>query len=432
MMESDKNLTDYQGGKTMSTKDTKSNFGSKGWLMIVLAGIFFYFYSGMCTDGLNTIVSSFSAEHGLEEAAVLAITTPASWLGLLGSIFWAWFIYKFSIRKGALATGLLGGISYMLYGVVSSVMGFGVVTALVNFMGMGFCWTVADALIASWFPTKKGLALGWATMGQNLASATFVLLLTVFAAKTNLAGSFYIMGALLAVAGIVIFLLARDNPEDYGCTPDNLPVDAVPKMDGAKTATFSTKELLGMKEIWQIGFGYGVLVMVTVSLISRLIPRLIMSGWEPPKAIASMTVCAIIGLFGSYLTGWLDQKFTTRIASALYAGWYLVALLLCVIPTTSNVILCLTVFFTGIGIGGIGNLFPSMIATIFNKMDFIHVLAIENVLTYIVRSFAFIILAYSLNHTGAYHLSYGIIAVLDVIAIIVILRIDDSKKVKTN
>ena len=163
-------------------KTTSSNFGAKGWLMIVIAGIFFYFYSGMCTDGLNTIVSSFAQTHGVDEAALLGITTPASWFGLLGAVIWSVFIAKKSIRLGALFTGILGGVSFMLYAVVSSVTGFGVVTAFVNFMGFGYCWTVANALMASWFPTKKGLALGWATMGQNLASATFVPLLMFFVA----------------------------------------------------------------------------------------------------------------------------------------------------------------------------------------------------------------------------------------------------------
>ncbi len=92
---------------------------------------------------------------------------------------------------------------------------------MANFFGMGYCWTCANALMASWFPTKKGLALGWATMGQNLCSATFVLLLTAFMGWTSLNGSFYIMGGLLIVAGIFSYIVMRDTPEEMGCAPDN-------------------------------------------------------------------------------------------------------------------------------------------------------------------------------------------------------------------
>lgn len=412
-------------------KNTSSNFGSKGWLMIVIAGIFFYFYSGMCTDGLNTIVSSFAQTHNVDEAALLGITTPASWFGLLGAVVWSFFIDRKSIRLGALCTGILGGVSFMLYALVSTVTGFGIVTAFVNFMGMGYCWTVANALMASWFPKKKGLALGWATMGQNLASATFVPLLMFFVAKTNFFNSFYIMGAILALGGIIAFILIRDNPEELGCAPDNgsftkEEIEASLKEAREYKSPWTPKKLLTNKQVWQIGIGYGILIIVTVSLISRMIPRLIMAGWEPPKAIASMSVCAIIGLFGSYLTGWLDQKFGTKKASVMYALWYFVGLVLCAIPTNNEIVLYLTIFFTGIGIGGIGNLFPSMTATVFGRFDFVRAMGVLNPITNIVRSFAFIILAFSLKQTGAYNLSYGIIAALDLFAILLILRIDDN------
>ena len=36
-----------------NSKQYESNFGAKGWLMIFVAGLMFYFYAGMCTDGLE-------------------------------------------------------------------------------------------------------------------------------------------------------------------------------------------------------------------------------------------------------------------------------------------------------------------------------------------------------------------------------------------
>ena len=204
----------------MSTNtSTKSNFGAKGWLMIFVAGLMFYFYAGMCTDGLNTIVSSFAQLHGVEEGAILSWTTPASWLGLVGAALSSWLITKRGNRIILLVSAVLGGITYMCYGVVHGLVGFTVITALANFFGMSYCWTCANALMASWFPTKKGLALGWATMGQNLCSATFVLLLTAFVAWAGVNGSFYLMGLLLIAAGIFAFLVMRDTPEELGCRP---------------------------------------------------------------------------------------------------------------------------------------------------------------------------------------------------------------------
>ena len=120
----------------------------------------------------------------------LSWTTPASWIGLLGSVACSWFSAKVnSNRRAMLITAVLGGISYMptawsprWWASRGHRSG--------HFFGMGYCWTCANALMASWFPTKKGLALGWATMGQNLCSATFVILLSLLMSWTSLNGSF--------------------------------------------------------------------------------------------------------------------------------------------------------------------------------------------------------------------------------------------------
>ena len=419
--------------ETKTANSTKSNFGAKGWLMILVAGLMFYFYAGMCTDGLNTIVSSFANAHQVDEAALLSMTTPASWVGLLGSVACSWAIAKFkSNRVAMLITAVLGGITYMCYGVVTTLAGFTVVTAMANFFGMGYCWTCANALMASWFPTKKGLALGWATMGQNLCSATFVLLLTAFVGWAGLNGSFYIMGGLLIVAGIFSFIVMRDTPEEMGCAPDNGTVtkeelEANQREMEAYKSPWNAKTLLLNKQVWLIGLGFGIFIICNVACISQLIPRLIMAGWAPPKAIASMTVAAVLGLLGSYLTGWLDQKIGTKKASIAYGCWYVVTLITCAIPSNNMYLQYLSVFMIGIAIGGIGNLFPSMTATLFGRYDFVRAMGVLNPITNIVRSFAFIIMGAGLSMTGNYYLAYGMVAVLSVIGIILVACINEKQ-----
>ena len=424
-------MADQSMQKTVSTEQkTKSNFGSMGWLMIFYAGILFYFYAGTCTDGLNIIVKNFAVAHNLEIPRLLALTTPACWAGLLGAVFWAWFVDKFGTRLGALATGIFGGICFMLYGTVHTANGFFIATALTNFMGMGFCHTVANALMAKWFPLKKGLALGWATMGQNLASATFIPLLLFFISVATLNGSFYIMGGILALFGIIGWFLIRDTPEELGCAPDNgtftkEEIEANLKQMKEYNSPWTPKKLISNKQIWLMGLGYGIYILVTVSLISQMIPRLMSSGFPEMKAAGMMTAAALFGILGSYGTGWLDQKIGTKKASIVYGLWYLVALILCALPA-NNVILFSSVFFIGVGIGGIGNLFPSMASTVFGRFDFVRAMGVLNPITAIVRSFAFIIIAFGLSKLGGYSGAYAIIAVLDVIAIILISRIDNT------
>ena len=408
----------------MNSKMTKSNFGAKGWLMIVLAGITYYFFSGTVNDGLNVIVGNYAGLHALDYNTILSLATPAAWFGLLGAVVWALIVNKIGSRLGGAIALLLGGVSFLLYGVVSTATGFFIVTALVNFMAYGYCNTAAQVMIAHWFPMKKGLALGWATMGQNLCSAIFITILLFLIARSGINGSFFAVGILMGVFAVVYYVFARNTPEEIGCLPDNgvfseeeLQREVQEQAD--YKSPWTVKKLLSNKQVWLTSLGYGIYVLVTVALISQMIPRLMSGGWDQTKATAMMTVAAILGLIGSYVTGWLDQKIGTKKASVLYGLWYLIAVILCALPS-NEFVMYLSVFFTGIGIGGIGNLFPSMIATLFNRHDFVRALGVMNVITLLIRSVTFSIIAFGLSRFGGYGGAYAIVAALNVIGIVLV------------
>ena len=411
-------------------RSTKNDFGSKGWLMIVISGLCYFFFAGMINDGLNIIVANFSAEHGVDYNACLASATPAAWFGIIGVAFWTVVVQKLGTRKVGAISLVLGAVSYALYGVVSTVTGFFVVTALVNFMAYGFCNTAAQVMIAHWFPTRKGLALGWATMGSNLSSAVFVPMLMVLVGMGGVNGSFFGVGVLVLITAVIYGLLVRDTPEEYGCTPDNgalteEEIQANLKEIAEYKSPWTVGKLLTNKQVWLTNIAFGVYILVTVSLVSQLIPRLTAGGWTQGKATGMMTVAAVLGLLGSYVTGWMDQKIGTKRTSVIYGIWYLAAVLSCCLPA-SDFAMYLSVFLIGIGIGGIGNLFPSMVGNLFNRHDFARALGVMNVVTLILRSFAFSILAFGLENLGGYSGAYAIIAVINVVGIICCCLIKDE------
>ena len=411
-------------------RSTKNDFGSKGWLMIVISGLCYFFFAGMINDGLNVIVANFSAEHGVDYNACLASATPAAWFGVIGVAFWTVVVQKIGSRKVGAISLLLGAVSYALYGVVSTVTGFFVVTALVNFMAYGFCNTAAQVMIAHWFPTRKGLALGWATMGTNLSSAVFVPLLMVLVGMGGVNGSFFAVGVLVLITAVIYGLLVRDTPEEYGCTPDNgalteEEIQANLKEIAEYKSPWTVGKLLTNKQVWLTNIAFGVYILVTVSLVSQLIPRLTAGGWTQGKATGMMTVAAVLGLLGSYVTGWMDQKIGTKRTSVIYGIWYLAAVLSCCLPA-SDFAMYLSVFLIGIGIGGIGNLFPSMVGNLFNRHDFARALGVMNVITLILRSFAFSILAFGLENLGGFSGAYAIVAVINVVGIVCCCLIKDG------
>ena len=411
-------------------EDTKSNFGKKGWLMIWLAGIAFWFVTGTTVDGLNVILAAISQESGLDYNGLLMWSTPAAWCSIPGGVLWAYLCNKKGVKFTMVSTLVVSAVLFALYGFSSNMVMYVILAAAVNLTTCGFSHVAANTLMASWFPRKKGLALGWATIGQNLSTALFVPLVSVLIAHFGCGlGLSWISLMMIAFAAVVAFLV-KNTPEECGCTPDNdaltrEEINELMKDFNEYKSPFTTKKLLSMKETWLIGVGFGALYMVTIGLVSQLVPRLIALGYDQGTAVSFMTIAAIFGCFGSYCWGWLDQMLTTRKASIVYAFWYIAALILQCLPFTKATMVA-SIFMIGFGIGGIGNLASSIVATKFGRYDFVKAWGVIFPIMSIVRCCAYAVLGFGLAHLGGYAGAYMLFIGVNVIAVFLIYKLDDT------
>ena len=82
----------------------------------------------------------------------------------------------------------------------------------------------------------------------------------------------------------------------------------------------------------------------------------------------------------------------TKNASIIYGVWYLIALLLMVFQNGSMGLIVLATIFVGFGIGGIGNLIPSIIGTCFGRFGFIQANRLIAPVNTAIRSTALVII----------------------------------------
>ena len=88
----------------------------------------------------------------------------------------------------------------------------------------GYSFTATNALIANWFPRKKGWVMGITTAGMMAASFTSVLFITVYSPQIGFTNVCYILAAVIAALGLVSLRWIVDTPEECGLLPDNLPL----------------------------------------------------------------------------------------------------------------------------------------------------------------------------------------------------------------
>ncbi len=420
----------------MNTKgNARSNFGGWGWAMILYCGISYYLAAALSTDTLNWYPAAFQGFHGWGESFVNMCNTMAGvggWVGIAAAIIFSAMTIKVGSRIMALIGNLICGVLCIVMAMTNSQgIFFAMIICMVFVGGTIQLNCVPNNIMNVWFPKKKGIALGWASMGLPVCTATIIL---IFSAIGNPRTAYILLGIVCFAFGFISLAWAKNTPEEVGCVPDNDkdvdPEEAKALME--KQTEAAKKMTMGViakdKNTWLIGIGHGLLWMTTIGLVSNFVTKMVMTGVDSNFAVTMLTVAAIVGIVGSYIWGWLDQKFTTRIASVIYGVWYLVALLIMIFQNGSTFMVVLAAIFVGFGIGGIGNLIPSMVGTCFGRFGFIQANRLVAPINTAVRSCALVIIG--AVGVAALNTAYWIFFVGSCVAIVLILFIKpDPEKV---
>lgn len=408
----------------MNSNNTKSNFGKWGWSMIIYCAISYYLAAVLSTDTLNWYPSAFAAFRGWDDSVVNLCNAMAGiggWIGVAAAIIFSIMAAKKGSRFMAVFGNIISGILCIIFATTKSLPLFLAMIVCLTFVGGNIQLNVVPNNIMNiWFPKKKGLALGWASMGLPICTATIIVILSLIG---NPQTAYIIIGIVCFIVAVLSIFWVKNTPEEVGATPDNEPIDmeaalALKEKQEAAAAKMTMGVIAKNRNTWLIGFGHGFLWMTTIGLVSNFVTKLAMVGTDASFAITMLTVAAVIGIVGSYIWGWLDQKFGTKNASLIYGVWYLIALLIMIFHNGSMVLTVLATIFVGFGIGGIGNLIPSIIGTCFGRFGFIQANRLIAPINTAVRSTALVII----GAVGVANLNkaYMIFFIFSVIAIVLI------------
>ncbi len=422
--------------KTANHSSTRSNFGGWGWSMVGFSMLMYYNFAAWTADGLNVIVQSFVDLHGWDFATLLSFSTPAGWIGVIGALVIAEMIK----RKGAKIVAILGllalGLTMIWFGRVTSYAEYAIGLALMNLLATGCCFNVPATLLNSWFPRKKGLALGWATMGMSFCTATVIPIMFFLFDRFGVPGAYAVVGGTLITLGIISIFWIRNTPEEIGLYPDNEPISSEQQATNLAAQTdyqspFTYRVLFRDREMWLISVGFGLLWLVDIGVVSQLIPRLVSVGYDKETAVWMFTSAALICAIFSYFWGWVDVKVGTRKASIAYAFFFAVTHA-CLLVRGNDYFTYFTLLMVGASIAGIKELCTSMVGTVYGRYDFSAANRLVSTIACLFRVSCFAVVAVSLKYTGDYDGAYISFFVLDIIAALLIFMINDKCKGKTD
>jgi len=394
------------------------NFGAKGWGIILFAFFLFWMGSAWPVTALNVIIPKFSETNGWGSAAMNNLSTIANWISLIGAAFFTWYCDRVG-PKVVIAIGcILGAMSLFLWGRAGSLAEFTLWQSLLHIAGTAFCQIGLGVLIANWFPTKKGLAMGLLTIGAVAQAMTIAKSQYYLIDNYSFKMSFDVYAVAFVVLAIVCILFIKSNPEEAGAFPDNdmsMTRERVEKLRAEgeiykKTSPWTVKRLLLTRDTWLIGISTGILALFVVGVMSNFIPLCMSRGLSTDEAVTLMIWTAPLAAVCSYLWGFTDQKIGTRKTTMIMFAWFIVTILLAMTP--NKIVFYIAIVMVSSAMGGSNNLAISITSSVFGRYDFAKAWGMIFIMNVIVRAFGFSLVGGLAGATGNYTPSFiGLIAV---------------------
>jgi OFA family oxalate/formate antiporter-like MFS transporter len=416
-------------------KNSIVRFGLWGWITILYCLLMFFLYVGMCNDGANITAPNVAAALNTQNGVILNMNSVAGLVGVVFFIIMGQVNRKIGPRLTSGIGCIMAGVCYILAMNAPSVAVYCVAMCFVYGGIMSAGYVAGGTLVANWFPKKKGVVMGYTTMGHNFASAFYVQLVSILLGPTVLGtiGKAVIpIGVATVVLGILGMLVIRNTPFQRGQNPDHVSDQVYAQeydTDERDDGGWTTKKLLRTKELWLAAITTGAYQICSVGVMSQLVLRNVELGFEQQTALNIMTVLALGGVVGSWLIGVIDERLGTKRTMVGFGIWYAIALLLNFTAVDqATPLVYVSLFMIAMGIGGSANFTTSLPTSIFGRQGFDKVNSVIFPIQGAVTALCFAVNGIVQVITGGQiRMAYLVFAAVAVVTVLLVLTIDEHK-----
>ncbi len=419
------------GTKNYEFSKTSSSFGGKGWLVILFSFVCILFDSSIINDSLNVTIGAFAEIKEWNISLLYIFSTITAWIAVVGAAMWGIISHKISIRFAwALSLGICSAACF-LWGHASSPIVYFICLAAASVGGMGFAYIANLNVISNWFPRKKGLAMGWVTIGFPVSAMISLPLTSNLLAMGGLTTIYNFYGIATLILCIICIVFIRDFPEQAGAFPDNDKSFDKAAADRQlqeglaymKTSPWTVKKLFATKTTWLIGFSLGVMELFALGIMTNFVPRFMQAGYQMPQIIVMLTITGAVACVGSYLCGVLDAHVGPKKATIITYFFGIASIILNLIPNPVTVYLSLP--FLGVLLGGSANYLVSICNTIWGRYDFPMSYKVIKPIVAALGALGVAVVGV-IGHSVSYTAAYIFLACLAAVATIVMFFVDDT------
>jgi MFS family permease len=295
---------------------------------------------------------------------------------------------------------------------------------------------VGSAAVGKWFIRKRGMAMGFTTMGIGVGTMVMNPVAAYIVAHFDWRTGFIFFGALIFVFGILIsqLLMGKNAPEDIGLLPDGnaaLPGHAASEaMPLPKKITL--KPVMKDFRFWLLAICNGLAVVTVMMTFVHQVAYAISQNIGRVEAAAALGIVGLSSSCGKFIFGWLCDRLTdAKYAASI--GFLMMALgMLFLLKADAVYRLYLSSMVYGFGYGSMSPVMPYLISNRFGR----HILGTAfGALVFFVAgiggSIGPALGGWIFDRTGSYSSAWAFNAVVLAVVSILILFLKPAKKLQT-
>lgn len=366
-------------------------------------------------DSMNILMPALVDKFNMNPGEIMGAISAVRLVGVVAGIVAGWAIMKLGFKKVGVPSIILCGICVGMMGRVNNWSGIMVIQTILTIL-TPVLMLIQGGLIANWFVRYKGIIFGIVTISAPLSTATFTPIGMKIFQQVGFTDFYTGLGAFIALWGVIGVWAMRERPEDSGFDPDGIPFTAEERaeLEAAKEAEKNHKTAWAMprlfrcKEFWFVAIPWTLIGgLMMAGIMSQVVPILTGAGLSLDSALFLMSAMALGGMPLSYFWGWLDDKIGTPKTNAVFSLAYVIGAAGFAFGGPDNMVLVyIALFCISLGVGGMPNLMPSLIAWVFGRNEFVNIFRWVYALQMIGMSIGMTYLAMMNDMTGSYSMSF--------------------------
>jgi MFS family permease len=298
-----------------------------GWVVAAVTFLTMLVTAG-AVGAPGVLIGPLEKEFGWSTAEIsTALAVRLVLYGFMGP-FAAAFMNHFGVRRVAstalvlIAVGVLGSLF------MTSVWQLFVLWGVVVGLGTGLTAMVLGATVVTrWFSSRRGLVMGLLTASTATGQLVFLPLLAALTQAYGWRVALIFVLSMLLFAAIGVLWLMRDRPSDLGIAPFGADVATVQVAAPTSFKGMLASPLIVLKDaaqtrtFWVLFGTFFVCGASTNGLVQTHFVSLCGDfGIVPVTAAGILAMIGIFDFFGTIGSGWLSDRFDSRILLFSYYG----------------------------------------------------------------------------------------------------------------